>query len=235
MPLHRISIPHDYKMTEIRLHWSTYDSQLLKITQMAQIGCFWPFSGQLITQFTPNVVHTIIVWVFRLEFRPHGPSSGSLVPQIYLKSMVSEQLITQLSSNLIHTVIGYIYRNSWIFYYVGSISTLWWPRNGLSVWFPTFIWRSYILIDFKLGVCSNRGPMTHCLGNGTPTALSHYLHNCWFILNWIIGNKHDWSMNQNQNYFHTKNASKIGASNMLNILLRPRWVMFTVKGWYMRL
>ena len=53
---------------------------------------------------------------------------------------------------------------------------------------------------------------------------SHYLNQCWFILNWTLRNKFHWNFNQNTKSFIHKNASESIVCEMGAILSRGRWV-----------
>ena len=55
-------------------------------------------------------------------------------------------------------------------------------------------------------------------------AFSHYLNQCWVIVNWIFRNKLQWNFNENINIFTHKNASEIFICEMTVFLSRGRWV-----------
>ena len=52
--------------------------------------------------------------------------------------------------------------------------------------------------------------------NGLP---SHYLNQCWNIVNWTLGNKLQWNFNQNSNIFIQENAFENGVCEMASICL----------------
>ena len=43
---------------------------------------------------------------------------------------------------------------------------------------------------------------------GAEQVPSHFLNQCWFIVNWALGNKLQWKFNQNTNIFIRENASE---------------------------
>ena len=53
---------------------------------------------------------------------------------------------------------------------------------------------------------------------------SHYLNQCWVIVNWTLWNKVQWNFNQNTKLFIQKNASENIVCEMASILSRGRWV-----------
>ena len=56
------------------------------------------------------------------------------------------------------------------------------------------------------------------------TAPSHYLNQCWNIVNWILGNKLQWNFNRNSNIFIQENALENVVCEMASILSRPQCV-----------
>ena len=60
----------------------------------------------------------------------------------------------------------------------------------------------------------------------TLTAPSHYLKQCWNILNWTLGNKLQWNLNRNLNIFIQENAFENVVWKMATILSRPQCVNF---------
>ena len=56
------------------------------------------------------------------------------------------------------------------------------------------------------------------------SAPSHYLHQCWNIVNWTIRNKILWNFNQNTKLFIHENAFENIVCQMAAILSRGRWV-----------
>ena len=55
-------------------------------------------------------------------------------------------------------------------------------------------------------------------------ATSHYLNQCWFIVNWTLRNKFQWKLNQDSNIFIQENAFEIAICEMTAILFWVRWV-----------
>ena len=54
------------------------------------------------------------------------------------------------------------------------------------------------------------------------SAPSHYLNQCWNIVNWTIGNKLQWNSNRNSNIFIQENAFESVVCEMAAILSRPQ-------------
>ena len=57
---------------------------------------------------------------------------------------------------------------------------------------------------------------------------SHYLNQCWDIVNWIFRNKLQWNINRNQYIFIQENASENVVYSMVSISSRPQWVNQTL-------
>ena len=55
-------------------------------------------------------------------------------------------------------------------------------------------------------------------------APSHYLNQCWDIVNWTPGNKLQWNFNHNSNIFIQENAFENVVCEMASILSRPQCV-----------
>ena len=55
-------------------------------------------------------------------------------------------------------------------------------------------------------------------------APSHYLNQCWIIVNWTIGNKFQWNLNRNWYIFSQENAFQNVVWKMAAILSRPHCV-----------
>ena len=55
-------------------------------------------------------------------------------------------------------------------------------------------------------------------------APSHYLNQCWRIVNWTLGDKRQWNFNQNTKFFIHENAFENIVCEMVAILSRGRWV-----------
>ena len=66
--------------------------------------------------------------------------------------------------------------------------------------------------------------------NGLPpswTAPSHYLNQCWNIVNWSLRNKLQWKFNRNSNIFIHENAIESVVCEMAAIFSQPQ----CVNGW----
>ena len=55
-------------------------------------------------------------------------------------------------------------------------------------------------------------------------APSHYLNQCWNIVNWTLGNKLQWNFNRNSNIFIQEIAFENVVCEMASILSRPQCV-----------
>ena len=55
------------------------------------------------------------------------------------------------------------------------------------------------------------------------SAPSHYLNQCWNIVNWTLRNKLQWNFNRNSNIF-IQNAFENAVCEMASIWSRPQWV-----------
>ena len=55
-------------------------------------------------------------------------------------------------------------------------------------------------------------------------APSHYLNQCWNIVNWTLRNKLQWTFNRNYNIFIHENAIESVVCEMVTILSRPQCV-----------
>ena len=62
------------------------------------------------------------------------------------------------------------------------------------------------------------------------SAPSHYLNQCWVIVNWTLWNKLQWNFNQNTKLFIPENASENIDCEMAAILSRPQCVKHCVCG-----
>ena len=56
------------------------------------------------------------------------------------------------------------------------------------------------------------------------TAPSHYLNQCWNIVNWTLRNKLQWKFNRNSNIFIYENAHENVVCEMASILSWPQFV-----------
>ena len=55
------------------------------------------------------------------------------------------------------------------------------------------------------------------------TAPSHYLNQCWNIVNWTLRDKLQWNFNRNSNIFIQENALENIVCEMASMLSRPQW------------
>ena len=107
------------------------------------------------------------------------------------------------------------------------------PQN----WENFFIFRNLVLpcvVDFRL--CLTHFPLvTHIWVSESGqhwfrqwlvaySAPSHYLNQCWFIVNWTFTNKLYWCFNQNTKLYIHKNASQNIVCEKAAILSRGKWV-----------
>ena len=70
------------------------------------------------------------------------------------------------------------------------------------------------------------GRVTHiCVGKLTAwTAPSHYLNQCWNIVNWTLGSKLQWDFNRNSNIFIEENTFENAVCEMWFISSGPQCV-----------
>ena len=61
------------------------------------------------------------------------------------------------------------------------------------------------------------------------TAPSHYLKQCWNVINWTIRNKPHWNLNRNPYIFFQENAFQYCVWKMATILSRPQCVKLKKK------
>ena len=67
--------------------------------------------------------------------------------------------------------------------------------------------------------------MAYCPTTPSPDqATSHYLNQCWNIVNWTIGNKVQWNLNRTLCIFVLENAFEIVVWKLAAILSRPQCV-----------
>ena len=59
-------------------------------------------------------------------------------------------------------------------------------------------------------------------------APSHYLNQCWNVVNWTLGNKLQWNFNRNSNIFIQENAFENVVCEMASICLGLNELMGTV-------
>ena len=53
---------------------------------------------------------------------------------------------------------------------------------------------------------------------------SHYLNQCWDIVNWTLGKKLKWNLNRNLYIYVQENAFENGLRTLADILCRPQYV-----------
>ena len=58
------------------------------------------------------------------------------------------------------------------------------------------------------------------------SAPSHYLNQCWIIVNWTLRNKLQWNFDWNSNIFIKENALENRICEMAAILSKGRWVNY---------
>ena len=68
------------------------------------------------------------------------------------------------------------------------------------------------------------------IGSDNGSAPSHYLNQCWIIVNWTRKNKLLWNFNQNAKLSIHENASENIVCKMAPILLRESWVKMHFGG-----
>ena len=62
-------------------------------------------------------------------------------------------------------------------------------------------------------------------------APSHYLNQCWNIVNFSLRNKFQWNFNRNSSIFIQENAFENVVCQMASILSRPQWVKHWFRKW----
>ena len=82
----------------------------------------------------------------------------------------------------------------------------------------------------KLLYLTHWGQVTHiCVGNltiiGSDNGPSHFMNQCWNIVNWTLRNKLQWNLNRNSNIFIQENALENVVCEMASILPRPQCVL----------
>ena len=81
------------------------------------------------------------------------------------------------------------------------------------------------IITYPCWALTHRGRVTHiCVSKVTRSVPSHYLNQCWNIVNWTLRNKLQWNLNRNSYISIQENAFKI-VWKMAIILSRPQCVM----------
>ena len=59
-------------------------------------------------------------------------------------------------------------------------------------------------------------------------APSHYLNQCWNVVNWTLRNKLQWNLNRNSNIFIQENAFESVVGETVAILSRPRCIKYVL-------
>ena len=81
------------------------------------------------------------------------------------------------------------------------------------------------IITYPCWALTHWGRVTHvCVSKVTRSVPSHYLNQCWNIVNWTFRNKLQWNLNRNSYISIQENAFKI-VWKMAAILSRPQCVM----------
>ena len=124
-----------------------------------------------------------------------------------------------------------------------SMQEVKYPVDGYVIASHTILWYHYLSMLKKLfffsclqlNVLTHWGRVTHiCISkitiigsdNGLSpwTAPSHYLNQCWNIVNWTLGNKLQWNLNRNLYIFIQENPLENVVWKMAAILSRPQCV-----------
>ena len=93
----------------------------------------------------------------------------------------------------------------------------------------TELYPTMLCLDTTWADLTHWGRVTHiCVGKltiiGAVQATSHYLNQCWNIVNWTIRNKLQWNSNRNLNIFIQENALENGICEMVSIMSWPQCV-----------
>ena len=124
---------------------------------------------------------------------------------------------------------------------VTVVTLMWWWRSSKK----SRLWRFCLFVSEKLPRAERRSNL-HCsisasdrFGYGTRRGLammmiawpapSHYLKQCWNIVNWTLGNKLQWNFNRNLHIFIQENAFEIVVRNLAAILSRSQCVKYVVE------
>ena len=127
---------------------------------------------------------------------------------------------------------GYIEKHSsfsWNSAAVGGVGRLGWGGGGGWGGGYPLCWSHYDVL------LNSSPPSAAYMGQWTASALvqimastysvpSHYLNQCWVIVNWTLRSKLQWNINQNTNIFIQENASKNIVCETAAILSTGRWV-----------
>ena len=70
-------------------------------------------------------------------------------------------------------------------------------------------------------ICASK--LTMICSDNALSAPSHYLNQCWNIVNWTLGNKFQWNPNRNWYIFIQEIPFENVVWKMVAILSRPRW------------
>ena len=97
-----------------------------------------------------------------------------------------------------------------------------------SVWLasPNIGWEMHICVSKQTIIGSDNGlsPYRRQAIIVSLSAPSHYLNQCWYIVNWTLRNKLQWNFNRNSNIFFQKNALENVVCLIASISSRPQWV-----------
>ena len=70
------------------------------------------------------------------------------------------------------------------------------------------------------------------IGSNNGLSPSHYLNQCWNIVNWALGNKLQWNLNRNLYIFIQENAFENVVWKMAAILSRPQCFKWHIGSFY---
>ena len=108
-------------------------------------------------------------------------------------------------------------------------------RKSIAVLLKGLFQTILIKYDIVLGINNSSRPSDAYMRRGSShhwfrfrlvswSAPSHYLNQCWNIVNWTLGNKLQWNLNRNTNIFIQENAFESVVCQMAAILSRPQCV-----------
>ena len=87
---------------------------------------------------------------------------------------------------------------------------------------------THICVSKLTIICSDNG-----LSPAAWSAPSHYLNQCWDIVNWTLGNKLQWNHNRNLYIFIQENTQKNVVWEMAAILSRPQCVNSAIAQYFL--
>ena len=100
-----------------------------------------------------------------------------------------------------------------------------WTNDGLVYWH--LVTRPHCVNSLRPGDAYMISKLTIiCSDNGLSPGRgpSHYLNQCWNIVNWSFGNKLQWNLNRNRYIFIHENPFENGVWKMAAILSQPQCV-----------